>query len=89
MLVTRVVRTNYNPSMRWSLRNKWSGYSSILRRNTRRFLRSLYGNDIVSMLDNVLTINEKRELNNKYITSLEYISGIVNNNSIVKTKASF
>ncbi len=86
MDVTRTLLNDYNEASRWDARSKTSGCFRILRQRVRRFLASLSGNNIISMLDDVLTHTEKQNLSLKYIQALRGLSTAVNNTQIVKQK---
>ena len=75
MNVSRVLLNAYNIAMRWSNRPKTNGgYFSILKQRIRSFLLSLSGNDLTSMLCDVLTKSEITILGNRYVQALRDIS---------------
>jgi hypothetical protein len=86
MSVTRILLNAYNFATRWSDRENTTGYFKILKQRVRRFLISLSGDDVSSMLSDVLTKEEISNVASKYVNALRYISEAVNNNSIIKPK---
>jgi hypothetical protein len=77
MEVPRIISQNYHPTSRWSNRNKKSGYFSKLRHRIRRFLNSFSGNDLPSMIVDILNKEELANLQIKYIQTLRSISQAV------------
>lgn len=84
MQVVKILNDNYIPAMKWSDRNRTSIYD--IKRKIRKLLFCLSGDDLIPMLEDVLEINEKKELSKKYIEALKGISQAVNNTSIIKQK---
>jgi hypothetical protein len=87
MEVTRILNRNYPPTGQWSNRNKKSGYFSKLRQRIRIFLNSLSGNDLSSMIADILNKDELANLQFKYAQTLRLISQAVNNKKIIKSKS--
>ena len=57
MEVVKVIKIRYAPSIRWSQRNKLSGYFKLLKKRIKQFLISLSGNELSEMLNDVLGSN--------------------------------
>jgi hypothetical protein len=87
MEVTRILNQNYPPTNQWRNRNKKSGYFSKLRQRIRIFLNSLSGNDLPSMIADVLTKDELVTLQFKHAQALRLISQAVNNRKVIKSKS--
>lgn len=84
MEVVRILSNNFFQAMKWSDRNRIFIYD--LKDKIRNYLNSLSGNDIVSMLNDILDVSEKEELSIKYIDALKNMSKAVNDVSIVSQK---
>jgi hypothetical protein len=87
MEVTRIINKNYQPTVRWSYRNKRSGYFNTLKQRFKRFINSLSGNDLASMIVDILNKEELANLQIKYVQTFRSMSAAVNNRKIIKSKS--
>jgi hypothetical protein len=87
--ILRILNNNYQPSIRWSNRCPTSSYQKNLKEKIKRFLLALSGNDLISMLNDVLVNEEVAMLKyaQMHMESLRNISQAVNSTKIVKPKS--
>ena len=86
MEIIRLLKIRYAQSLRWNSRNKKSSYFNVLKKRIKRFLISLSGNDLPSMILDILDIKDLACIHSRYINALKNISDPVNSKSIVKQK---
>jgi hypothetical protein len=80
-IVTDIISKNYQPMRNWSLRNRAGGSHSILMKNVRQILNLISGGNLILMLKNVLTEEEKQLLLGKHIRAIRNYSKIFNQTS--------
>jgi hypothetical protein len=87
--IIRILNNNYEPSIRWSNRCPASSYQTSLKEKIKRFLLALSGNDLISMLNDVLDKNEVALLKyaKMHIDALRNMSQAINNTQLVKPKS--
>ena len=86
MHASRILNQDYIDEPAWTTRNKTSGSFYRLKQKIKRLLISLSGNDVSSMIKDVLTADELKEISSNYIIALKKISKSVNDKTITKSK---
>jgi hypothetical protein len=89
MQITRVLNNQFVPAKNWNNRNKTSSKHKLLIRKIRNFLDMLSGYDMLSMLHDVLSTQERSSLCRKYVDALNGIAKTVNRRVEVKRKHYF
>jgi hypothetical protein len=91
MDVIRILNNDFNRAVVWSTRHKSSPNFRLLKQKIKLFLINLSGNDLISMLNDVLEENEVAELNyaHIHIQALRHISLAVNQKTKPKDKHFF
>jgi hypothetical protein len=89
MEVIKILRNKYDPSLVWSKRSRDDQHFKNLKQRIKAFLMSVSGNDLVSMLNDVLNVDEVSSLKitKMHIQALKNLSTSVNNKSVVKPKS--
>ncbi len=89
MQITRVLNKQFVPGKNWSNRNKTCSKFKILIHKIRNFLETLSGFDMLSMLQDILSAEERFSLSLKYVHVLKGIAKTVNRRVEVKQKHHF
>ena len=77
MEIIRLLKIRYAQSLRWNNRNKKSSYFSVLKKRIRSCLISLSGNDLPSMLLDILEKDDLAIIHSKYINALKNKSKMI------------
>lgn len=72
--LNKFISGNFKPMKNWNLRNKNCSSHSNLIQNVRTMLNIISGNNIITMLKEVLKSKEKTEINFKYKEVLKELS---------------
>jgi len=89
MQIIRILNQEFLPAKNWSNRNKTSTKFKLLIHKIKGFLNLLSGNELVNMIIDVLSEEEKLILSQKYISALQGIAKTVNNRVKPKKKHYF
>ena len=73
-LIKKIQRNKYSIFQKWSERNKSNGRHRILKAQIRKLLEIISGNDICSLLSDILKNNEKNIIHQKNTSALNNIS---------------
>lgn len=89
MQIIRILNQQFLPAKNWSYRNKTSRKFKLLVLKIKGFLNLLSGNELVNMINDVLSEEEKIFLSQKYISALQGIARTVNKRINSKRKHYF